>query len=100
MTYFLPFFSKSGQFKNGKKPKISTSTILTVFQLKKWKTVFTFFENTYILGISKFLCGERRVIMVFIRKKCGFLSPKCIVDFEKTKQKKCPKKNTTLPKNP
>ena len=28
------FWSKSGQFENGKKPKISTSTILTIFQLK------------------------------------------------------------------
>ena len=37
MTYFLPifFWAKSGKFENGKKPRISTSTILTIFLVKK-----------------------------------------------------------------
>ena len=44
---FLPFWSKSGQFENGKKPKISTSTILTIFQLKKRKkrNFFDFYQK-------------------------------------------------------
>ena len=33
--FFDNFWSKSGQFKNEKKQKMSTSTILTIFQLKE-----------------------------------------------------------------
>ena len=43
--FFDNFWSISGQFENGKKSKISTSTILTVFQLKKLKKILHFFSK-------------------------------------------------------